>query len=239
MRASAAVRAEADDEGRTRLTVLRSATPLVLRPTADALYVAAGAAGPVGGDELDLSVTVAAGARLCVRTVAAAVVLPGDGVSTFTWRLDVAAGARLCILPEPTVVVNGARHHTRVVAAVTAAGSLTVREETQLGRHGETGGTHVTSLRVDAGGAPLLRHELTSAGTDPVSTGASSAIGARAYGSLLAVDPSWTDERRARLARAEPDLAVMPLAGPGVLVTTLAADVRQVRDRIACSLPVV
>ncbi|MQA79899.1 MAG: urease accessory protein UreD [Streptosporangiales bacterium] len=240
MRARAVVRAEADAEGHTRLTALHSEPPLVLRPTRDAVYVAAGAAGPIGGDDLELSVTVGEGTLLHVRTVAATVALPGAGESSMTWRLHVAAGARLVVAPEPTVVATGARHCTRIEADVDATGFLTVREEVQLGRYGEPGGVHRGRIRVDVAGTPLLRHELTLDGTDPVTVGRASAIGARAYGSLLTIDPTWTDERRRKAALAEPGLAVLPLAGPGVLVTALDADARLLRDRLdrfACRDP--
>lgn len=42
---------------RTRCTTLRSAPPISLRPTPDALYLASSGAGPIGGDDhrLDLA----------------------------------------------------------------------------------------------------------------------------------------------------------------------------------------
>jgi urease accessory protein len=80
--ACAALTAEADAGGRTRLTLLRSQAPLVLRPAADAVYLAAGAAGPLGGDELDLTVSVGPDACLTMRTVAATVALPGGSRRT-------------------------------------------------------------------------------------------------------------------------------------------------------------
>ena len=52
----------------------------MLRRTPDAVYLVGGAAGPIGGDSLELRIDVRAGAALRVRTAAAAVALPGpDG----------------------------------------------------------------------------------------------------------------------------------------------------------------
>ena len=64
-----------------RLAVLDSRAPLVLRRTGpDEVYLVGGAAGPLGGDDLCLSVEVGTGDRLRLRTAAASVALPGpDG----------------------------------------------------------------------------------------------------------------------------------------------------------------
>jgi urease accessory protein len=226
MRARATVRAEVGPGGATRLAGLRSEVPLVLRPAAGALYLAAGAGGPLGGDDLELCVQVGPGAALTLRTVGATVALPGPGESVLTLRLDVAAGGRLAVLPEPTVVADRARHRTVVEATVAAGGVLLLREEVLLGRHGEAGGAYRGLLRVDLDGAPLLRHELVLDGADPVSSGPVAVTGGRACGALLAVGTE--------LPAAEPDLsfAVLPLAAGGYLATALAADAPSLRSRL-------
>src|SRR5205823_4301611 len=141
VRARAEVVAEVGRDGGTRLAVLRSQAPVMLRPTAAGVYLAASAAGPLGGDEVEVSVTVGPGAHLVVRPVAAAVALPGTGgSSSFTWLLSVAAGGRLAVLPEPTVVAAGADHRTHTSAGVAAGGAVVLREEVLLGRYGEIGG---------------------------------------------------------------------------------------------------
>ena len=62
--------------------MLRSQAPLILRQTPEAVYLVGGAAGPLGGDVLELRIDVRAGATLRLRTAAAAVALPGrDGRS--------------------------------------------------------------------------------------------------------------------------------------------------------------
>jgi urease accessory protein len=234
----------------TRLPVLSSQVPLVLRRTPEAVYVVGGAAGPIGGDELGLRISVGAGAFLRVRTAAASIALPGPEGRESVLRLtvDVAAGARLEYLPEPVVVSAGARHATIIRVALAAGASLLLRDELLLGRHGEAGGAARSVLNVDYAGRPLLRQSLEVSGTDAVTMGPAVLAGHRAVGTGLWVDPaagethdagaaavadSAAGEERAQVSRAvsadaapktDAAVAVMPLAGPGILVTALAND---------------
>lgn len=243
--ASASIEAAAGAGGATRLPVLASQAPLVLRRTPDAVYLVGGAAGPLGGDSLSLSVSVGAGAFLRVRTAAASVALPGlDGLeSVLRVSVSVGAGGRLEYLPEPVVVTDGARHATLVSVTLAPGASLVLRDEVLLGRHGEAGGAARTSLRVSYAGRPLLRHALSVAGTDPASLGPAVLAGHRAVGTLLLVNeggtaPGGTEGPGAAAGGrprplATPEVAVMPLAGPGVLVTALAHDAVSLRRHLA------
>lgn len=250
--ASAEIVAAAAADGVTRLPVLRSQAPLVLRRTPDAVYLVGGAAGPIGGDSLDLRIEVRDGAALRVRTAAAAVALPGlDGLeSVLTITATVGHGARLEYLPEPVVVSAGARHATVIQVTLAEGASLLLRDELILGRHGEPGGASRTSLRVDYAGRPLLRQALEVSGTDEASLGPAILAGHRAAGTLLHVDPATRPDAaspagsgaradagsaprdRAATRYAGRDMAVMPLAGPGVLVTALARDAVTLRKRL-------
>ena len=149
--ARAEIIAEPGPGGTTRLPVLRSEVPLVLRRAFEAVYLVSAAATPLGGDCLELRIEVRAGAALCLRTVAASVALPGldGGESLLTVTATVAAGGRLEYLPEPVVVADGARHATDIRVSVAEGGSLVLRDELILGRHGERGGAYRGSLRVD------------------------------------------------------------------------------------------
>ena len=256
MKARAELVAAAGPDGRVRLPVLRSEAPLILRRTAEAVYLASGAAGPLGGDTLELRIEVRPGATLRLRTVAAAVALPGryGQESRLTITATVGAGARLEYLPEPTVAADGARHRTDVSVRLAADATLVLRDEVLLGRHGERGGACRTRLAVDRDGGrgrrPLLRHELDVSGTDPASLGPAVLAGHRAAGTLLTVDPDGTHEPAGTgggvtfsefseagaegnaAAGGQRWVAVMPLAGPGVLVTALAHDTRTLRRRL-------
>jgi len=254
-----------------RLPVLSSQVPLVLRRTPEAVYVVGGAAGPIGGDELALRISVGVGALLRVRTAAASIALPGpDGLeSVLRVTVDVAAGARLEYLPEPVVVSAGARHATIIRVALADGGSLLLRDELLLGRHGEAGGAGRTELHVSYAGRPLLRQSLEVSGTDADDLGPAVLAGHRGVGTLLHVDPALdalfpgardpltvkaggttmaavaevsgaaavadgiasgepAEASRAELADAASEtdaaVAVMPLAGPAILVTALAND---------------
>jgi urease accessory protein len=230
--ASAEIVAVAGADGAVgRLPVLRSQAPLVLRRTPEAVYLVGGAAGPLGGDELSLSITVAAGAFLRVRTAAASVALPGQyGLeSVLRVSVSVSAGGRLEYLPEPVVVCSGARHATIVSAVLADGASLVVRDELLLGRHGEAGGAYRSVLRADYAGRPLLRHSLSVSGTDPASLGPAVLAGHRAVGALLVVEPGAGVTGPGGVSDG---VAVMPLAGPGVLVTALADDAVTLRGRL-------
>jgi urease accessory protein len=209
----------------TRLPVLASQVPLVLRRTPGAVYVVGGAAGPIGGDELTLRISVGEGAFLRVLTAAASIALPGpEGLeSVLRVTADVAAGARLEYLPEPVVASAGARHATIIRVALAEGASLLLRDELLLGRHGETGGAARSVLNVDYAGRPLLRQSLEVSGADAVAMGPALLAGHRAVGTALWVDPAAGQALDAGAA-ADAAVAVMPLAGPGVLVTALAND---------------
>ena len=244
--AAARIEAVAGPDGSTRLPVLSSQVPLLLRRTPSAVYLVGGAAGPIGGDELSLRIAVGSGAFLRMRTAAASIALPGlDGAeSVLRVSVSVAAGGWLEYLPEPVVVSKGARHATLVSVTLAAGASLVLRDELLLGRHGEVGGAARTVLRVDYAGQPLLRQSVEVSGSDPVALGPALLSGHRAVGSLLLAGPgrlaaelSSAPPRPAR-GLATPERAVMPLAGPGVLVTALADDAVALRRRLGDSLGV-
>ena len=245
MTASAEIVAEPCPGGATRLPVLRSQVPLVLRRTPEPAYLVSAAAGPLGGDGLDLRIEVRAGATLCLRTVAASVALPGldGGQSLLTVTATVAAGGRLEYLPEPVVIADGARHATDIRVNIAEGGSLMLRDELILGRHGERGGAYRSSIRADYAGRPLLRQALDVSGADPVTAGPAILSGHRAVGTLLQVDPALdtasaphADQEPAPAAPPEagPWVAVMPLAtGPAILITALAHDAITLRKSLA------
>ncbi|MFA1549829.1 urease accessory protein UreD [Actinomadura chokoriensis] len=229
--AHAAVRADRDAAGRTVLTTLRSDGPYALRATPEAVYLVGAAAGPLGGDRLHLDLDVAAGATLTVRSVASALLLPGgpagpEGESRASVRATVGSGAHLDLAPEPAVATAGCRH--RSVTDLTLAGDATLRwrDELVLGRHGEPAGRYTGRVDVTLGGRPLLRHELRL--PDRVLHTSGAVLGdARCTGSVLLVGPGLAKD-----AYAADGLAVMPLDGPGVLVTALAPDSATLRGRL-------
>ncbi len=234
--ARAVVAAEPDSAGQTVITRLRSDGPLAVREGREGrrgrggktatVYLVGAAAGPLGGDDLTLHITVAPGAHLVVRSVATTLTLPGDGESRLTIGARVGAGGLLDFAPEPTVAVAGCHHGSVADIELGAGAGLRWREELILGRHGEGPGRYASRCDVTLDGLPLLRHELRLDGTG---TYASRAIlaGAGAVGTEVLAGTGLAGE-----PYAEDDLAVLPLAGPGVLVSATAGNATALRRRL-------
>jgi urease accessory protein len=209
---------------RTRCTTLRSAPPLTLRDAgAGLVHVVGSAAGPIGGDDLRLSVTVGAGGSLTVRSVAASIVLPGpaDEPSALALDVDVGAGAALRWLPEPTIVVRGCDHRATTRIGLAPDAVLVWREVVVLGRHGECGGSLLQRLRVDVGGRPLLRNDLAVGPCWPASQGPAGVGDAGAVGTALVVGPGATTVRLPQSGDTVRG-AVLPLGDRAALVSVLA-----------------
>jgi urease accessory protein len=202
VKATARIVALADGRGGTRCTTLRSAPPLSFRETAEGLYLVGTAAGPLGGDDLRLGLSVGAGAALTVRSAAAMLVQPGarpGAPSSLHVDVEVGPGGLLRWLPEPTVAVRGCDHRATTVIRLAPGAQLVWREELVLGRHGEEGGSILQRLRIDAGGLALLRNDLAAGPRWPGSSGPAVTAGARALGALVTVggaeapDPAGTE----------------------------------------------
>ena len=250
MKATARLAAESRPDGTTRLTALAGQAPLLLRQTlADGadpgvaqVHLVAGAAGPVGGDELHLGLHLAAGARVRVRSVAATVALPGPGPGTWSGsssgsgestldisvRLD--SGSALVWDPQPFIAARGARHRTTVRVELAADARLTWHEQTLLGRHGEEPGSAVTRLCVRRAGRPLLDHTLAVGPRHPGSLGPAVAGPDRAGSTTVIVDPAWEQVSPADRLTLDPRddahgaVAVFPLDGPAVVISALSSD---------------
>ena len=219
------------DGGRTRLDSLRSCAPMHLRQTAECIYVVGGAAGPLGGDELLLEIDVEAGATLVVRSVSASLALPGDGAapSTVTVTARVGTGGSLYWLPEPVIAGGGCNH--RMISRVTLddGASVVWRDEVILGRRGELPGRILSRIDATLDGRPLLRNELAMGGREPGWDGPAVVGPAKAVGSLLVSMPNMT-ECPVPATALGPRASILPLAGPAVLVSALAADNLKLRD---------
>ena len=215
-----------------RWSRLRSQPPLALRETADGVYIVGAAAGPLGGDDLAIDVEVRDGCELTVRSSAASVVLPGAQPSRVAIRASVGAGAFLRWIPEPTVLARRCRHRLETVIDLHGDARLEWWEELVLGRHGEVSGSVTTRLAVDVDGQPLLRHDLALGPDHPVSTSpAVLGVSTRAVGSVVLAGSGLPRE-----PAVVGEAAVLPLEGPGVVVTALAADALSLRRSLACGV---
>jgi urease accessory protein len=232
--ARAAVTAECDGAGRTRITRLRSDGPLAVREAGGhdlaTVYLVGAAAGPLGGDDLALHLTVAPGARLAVRSAATTLALPGGpgaaGESRFAITALVGAGGRLDFAPEPAVAVAGCRHRSAADIELGPGAVLRWREELVLGRHEERPGRYASRCDVILDGVPLLRHELRI-NDDAGYAGRAVLAGAGAAGTVVLAGPDLIKE-----SCTADGLAVLPLAGHGVLLSATAENAAVLRRRL-------
>jgi urease accessory protein len=190
MKARAEVRAESDGHGGLRLPVLRSEAPLLLRRTPDAVQIVGGAAGPLGGDELHLSIRVCSGAQLRLRSVAASLAQPDPAgrASCMTIDVHVDPGAALDWAPEPLVVTMGAHHRVHTAIHLTGDATLRWRDITVLGRHDEKAGLVEQDLLLTRDGTDLLRqHHAWGPGAPGGWSGPAVLAGARVIASEVVV----------------------------------------------------
>jgi urease accessory protein len=126
------------------------------------------AAGPMGGDVVEVRLVVGPGASLEVAGVAATVVLPavaGTGAQLLL-EADVAPGGRLlCVLP-PVVVTGRAAAGAAARLRLVGDGQVRVVEHVRLGRYDEPGGRWCGRTDLTRDGVPLLR-QTTRLGEDP------------------------------------------------------------------------
>ena len=165
MRSRVEIVADVTDGGRPVLVRLRGEGQLAVRATGPGrVHLVGTAAGPLGGDVVEISVQVRAGARLEVHGVAATIALPArtGGESLTHLALDVADGGHLGCVPPPLVVCRGARVRARTAVTLAGAGGIDLLEQVLLGRHGEPGGDWTARLVADRDGLPLVRTTQTS-----------------------------------------------------------------------------
>jgi urease accessory protein len=174
--------------GRTVLPVVRASGQLAVRRTGPhTVHVVATAFGPLGGDDAEIRLVVEGGARLSVRSVAAAVVLPARGESPPSRQVVHAEVAGLLDLrPEPTIVTARAVHHAELHALLTGAGELVATEQVVLGRAGESPGRWTGTTRVERDGRPVLH---TTVGLGPGAPAWLPPVAPRSYASTVAVGP--------------------------------------------------
>lgn len=222
MRAEAELRVE----GCGDILRMVSAPPITFRRAADAVYLVGTAAGPLGDDDLALTVEVGAGGSLRVRSVAATVVYAGAGSRQ---RLDISVGegAALDWRPEPVIATAGCHHLSDVRIGLAAGARLDWTEELVLGRHGEHPGRIELRLRVDLDGRPLLRHQLAVGA--PGWDGPAVLGDRRAAGLRLVVDPA--PPRHPSTAGA--GWAWLDLDGPARLLVSHGRDLAEMRSRMA------
>lgn len=226
MQARARVIAECDRGGRTVLRALESAAPLMLVPRRGpgpaTVHLVNGAAAPLGGDDLDLTIEVGPGAELTVAAVAAAVLLPGHrpGGSHASVHMTVADGGALTYLPEPTVVTARAEHTATLRACLAGDVRLRTREVLVLGRSGESCGKIISESNITRDRFPLLRQRLV-VGDAELDASVASLAGHRVHGTE--VDISGIDSDIDPVSVTGGDWWSLVRLAPGATLTTALA----------------
>lgn len=236
VRALARIVARDDGRGGTSLPVLDGEGPLALRRTrgsgAEARVVLVGAmSGPLGGDHFTVRADVEEGARLRVGSAAATIALPGQskGEARYDVRLSVADGGELHWLPEQLISARGSDLSVTTRVDVGATGRLVLREEQVLGRVGEEPGRLGSRISVRVAGRTVLDQELACGPGAPGGWDGPTGLGGfRAVGQLVVVRPEFAVSAVTARGLGE-NAAVMPLAGPAVLVSAVAADALRLR----------
>jgi urease accessory protein len=219
--------ARRDARGRTVLPILRASGQLAVRRTGDAcVHLVATAFGPLGGDDAEIRLVVEDGARLSVRSVAAAVVLPARGESPPSRQVVRAEVAGvLDLAPEPTVVTARAVHVAELHAQLADGAELTAIEQILLGRMGEAPGRWTGTTRVERAGRPLLH---TTIGLGPGAPAWLPPVAPRAYVSTVSIGNPRVE------VETGVDAVRLPL--PGGWVATAWAE--ELHDAVARLAPV-
>lgn len=199
-----------------RIERMLSAAPLRWRATPDAVYMVSTAAAPVGDDDVVVRINVGSGARLAVRSVAASVAWSGSG-SRQRVEVEVGPGGHLDWGLEPLVVTAHCDHRQEGVVVLHPSASLRWAEKVVLGRHGEHPGRLRSTLHVDVGGHPLLRHGVDVGDGSPGWDGPAVLGPARALATVAVVDG-----RRCWSPASGPGWSVLPLDAPGALGVAVA-----------------
>ncbi len=226
--------------GRTRIVGLRSEPPLVVRETADAVYLVGAAAGPLGGDELRVDVVVGDGARLTVRSAAATLAHPGPSGERSRMRatFTVGEGASLRWRPEPLLSVRGSDHTVETTVVLAAGSAFIMQDEIVLGRDQEEGGRVRSRLRVERDGLPLLTHDLDIGGDAPGWSSAAVLGSARAVVSIVVVGVDAPTVARTLVdCAADARAAWLPLAPGAAVLLALAPGLRAARAAAAALGP--
>lgn len=231
----------------SRVDVLRSKTPLILRPTRPKgpeplvrhatdiarVALASGAAGPLGGDRFELDVHVGAGSTLLLSEISATLLLPGahGGRSHMRIRITVDDDATLVWLPEPVIAAQGCDHRHDIDIELAPQARLLMRDALLLGRHREQPGDLDQRIRIRHNGQPLHYQRLrlgpsTRGWASPAVLGANKCVG-----TVLVVDPAWADDTPSSQLFAT-DAALMPLAGSAAMISALADDSLSLRRKL-------
>ena len=177
-------------------------------------------AGLLSGDEVEVEITVGAGASLELSSSAALLAYPAQHPASFDVSCEVGADGRLAWLPQATVLAAGCDFRASMQLELGPGAAAVLRETFVLGRHGEPSGRCDTILICNLAGTPLLRDRVLI--DERCRSSWVGLDGAAVYSSLALLG--------ARPAR-DPGPEEFELAGNGRLLRLLAEDAAEAERR--------
>jgi urease accessory protein len=209
------------------LELVDCAPPLTLRQVQSdrastcALCLIGTAAGPLAGDDLELSMHLLPGAHASLIATGASIAQGRDAQARarLSMRAQVDAGARLRAEPGPLIVCEGSRVDVHLDLSLAEDASVDWREVVVLGRAGDRPGAATLRWDVTVAGRALLRQFLDL--TDPSQRTWPGMLGdARVLASALITGP----DVKARTIVARPTAVAQRLDDHSVLVTVLGRE---------------
>ncbi|MFW0788940.1 urease accessory protein UreD [Gordonia sp. CPCC 205333] len=131
---------------------------LISRTASDAtIALVAGGALLLGGDRVEIEITVGPGCRLELTDIGGTVAYDAQGEpSSWAVRIVVGVGGVLCWHGLPLVVATGANVTRTMRVDLAEDARAVVRETSVLGRAGEQGGRMCLRMDVIGGGLPIV-----------------------------------------------------------------------------------
>lgn len=183
-------------------------------PRSARIALVAGGALLLGGDRVEIVVTVGDGCELDLEDIGGTVAYGADGAaSTWEAQITLGAGARLRWAGLPLIVADGADVRRRTRMRLGAGAIALVRECVVLGRSGERGGRARLRTSVADDGGPVLEEALDVDGAHPVPG---------VLGTHRVVDTVVRVGDRPP-ASAVPGVALLELDAPGAIARYLGA----------------
>ncbi len=216
---------------------MQASGPMAFQAAPWGVWLVNSSAHPVGGDNLELKVTIDVGTCLDIRSFSPTVAKPGKGTprnnfesaasSSSHTTVNVASDAMLSWCPEPGIATQGSQHLNDSLINLASNARLAWREEYLLDRRsGLQLGSWCSRLRVVRDGWPVVASQTTLGPTSDLWESPVVLEGARSVSMFVVIDPSqdvppWHSARGA--ADSATGLA-MPLAGPGITITAWGDD---------------
>jgi urease accessory protein len=215
--------------------------PLTLRqvhandPACCGLCLVGTTAGPLAGDDLELNLTLRAGATATLQATGASIAQGAhDGRSRIQTNVELGANATLWARPGTVIVADGASVDVAVSIDLAHGAHLEWSEMLLLGRTGQAGGAATLRWNVTRAGRPVLRQSVDL--TDPtLSAWPGMLSGGRVLASTLISGPHIL----ARTIVASETAVLAKLDEETVLVTVLGSDAAAVSktfDKLAASV---